>query len=63
MTKPLPFTAAAVARAIEGVRKAGMAVTATSIAPDGTVTVHHVPVAPPAVPTQDDEEARKWAHA
>jgi hypothetical protein len=51
MTKRLPFTAAAIARAIEGARKAGLPVTATSVAPDGTVTVFHTPVLPPVKET------------
>jgi hypothetical protein len=60
MTKPLPFTAAAVARAIEGVRKAGLAITATSVAPDGTVTIFHYAVVAPTPPVQDDV-ASEWA--
>ncbi len=63
MTKRLPFTAAAIARAIEGTRKAGLPITATSVAPDGTVTIHHQEVPVPTVPTLNDEEARKWADA
>lgn len=62
MTKPLPFTAAAVARAIEGVRKAGLAITATSVAPDGTVTIFHEGVALPTPPAQIDE-ASDWKDA
>lgn len=60
MTKPLPFTAAAVRRAIDGVRLAGLEVRAVSVAPDGTVTVHHIapPVAP--APVQDETADQPW---
>jgi hypothetical protein len=40
MTKPLPFTESRVRRAISAVRKEGLSVSAVSIHPDGTVTVH-----------------------
>jgi hypothetical protein len=63
VTKRLPFTAAAIARAIEGARKAGVPHTATSVAPDGTITIHHQEVPAPTVPTLNDEDARKWADA
>jgi hypothetical protein len=66
MTKRLPFTAAAIARAIEGARKAGLPITATSVSPDGVVTIHHQEVPVPTVPTSDDKddgEARDWADA
>lgn len=60
MTRALPFTAAAVRRAIEGARSAGLEVTATTVHPDGAVTVHHLPqpVAAQRAPEQDD--ARAW---
>jgi hypothetical protein len=61
MTNPLPFTEAAVRRAVNAARKAGMKVGAISIAPDGTVTVFEgEPVEPPAVPIQDAVPS-KWA--
>jgi hypothetical protein len=40
MTKPLPFTESRVRRAIAAVRKEGLPVSAVSIHPDGTITVH-----------------------
>jgi hypothetical protein len=60
MTARIPFTEAALARAVRGARRSGLAVTATTIAPDGTITIHHQPVAPPpAVPAQT-EIMGKW---
>jgi hypothetical protein len=57
MTKPLPFTVAAIARAIEGARKAGLPITATSVnVMDGTVTIHHQGVAVPTISPRDDDE-------
>ena len=53
MTKPLPFTEAVVRRAISAARKEGLPISATTIAPDGSITIHHQGVAPPVVPTQD----------
>jgi hypothetical protein len=65
MTKALPFTATAIARIIEGVRKAGLPITATSVGQDGTITVHHHEVSVPTVPTlnENEDDARKWADA
>jgi hypothetical protein len=63
MTKRLPFTAAAIARAIERARKAGLPITATNVAPDGMVTIHHQGVASPTLPDPNDSEAREWADA
>jgi len=61
MTKPLPFTEAAVRRALIAARKAGMKVGAISIAPDGTMTVFEgEPIEAPAVPIQDATPS-KWA--
>ena len=52
MTASLPFTEAHVRRAIAAARKAGIEVTAVSIAPDGTVTVYQgVALVPPSVET------------
>jgi uncharacterized protein GlcG (DUF336 family) len=61
MTKPLPFTESAVRRAVNAARKAGLQVTAVSIAPDGTVTVFQGLEAA-AVPEQN-EKASEWADA
>jgi hypothetical protein len=63
MTKPLPFTEAVVRRAIAAARKEGLPIAATTIAPDGTVTIHHQGVALQAVPEQDDKEADNWVNA
>jgi hypothetical protein len=41
MAKPLAFTEASVRRAIAAVQKAGLPIKATSIGPDGTVTIFH----------------------
>jgi hypothetical protein len=61
MTKLLPFTEAAVRRAVSAARKAGLQVGAISIAPDGTVTVYQCePLAPPVAPTQNAPPS-KWA--
>ena len=63
MTKAVPFTEAAVRRAIAAARKEGMTDVAVSIAPDGTITIFpQRPIEPPSIPTHD-EEARKWADA
>jgi hypothetical protein len=53
MTKRLPFTAATIRRAVNAARSAGLAIVATSIAPDGTVTIHHEGVAGVATAAQD----------
>jgi hypothetical protein len=57
MTRPLPFTESRVRRAIAAVRKEGLAVSAVSIHPDGTVTVFQG-VAAPVLPAQDDKPPR-----
>jgi hypothetical protein len=65
MTKPLPFTESRVRRAIAAMRKEGLEVSAVSIHPDGTVTIHRGTVTPVAVlyePTQDRAPS-KWADA
>ena len=41
MTARLPFTELALRRAIAAARKAGLRVSGTTIAPDGTITVHY----------------------
>jgi hypothetical protein len=62
VTKPLPFTESRVRRVIAAVRKEGLPVSAVSIHPDGTITVHHdqAAVAPPAALPQH-EAVSKWA--
>ena len=59
MTKRLPFTAAHVRRAVTAARAAGLAVSAVSVAPDGTVTVFQG-VAAPQVPDQNAKVPSKW---
>ncbi len=53
MTLRLPITEALVRRAISAARKEGLPIAATTVGPDGSVTIHHQGVAPPVVPTQD----------
>ena len=55
MTKPLPFTKAAIKRAVAGAREAGLRVTAISLI-DGKVIVDDGQggVAPPPVVTQTE---------
>jgi hypothetical protein len=62
MTKPLPFTESRVRRVIAAVRKEGLPVSAVTVHPDGTVTVHHndAAVAPSAALLQH-EAVSKWA--
>jgi hypothetical protein len=55
------FTEAVVRRAIAAARKEGLPIAATTVAPDGTVTIHHQGVAQPAEPEQDDKD--NWANA
>lgn len=50
MTVRIPFTAAAIRRAVTGAQLAGLPVKAVSIAPDGTITVHQEAIAPPVAP-------------
>jgi hypothetical protein len=59
MSRPLPFTEAAVRRAIAAVRKAGLDVSAVSIAPDGTVTVFQQGIASPP-PADENHAQSKW---
>jgi hypothetical protein len=62
MTKPLPFTESRVRRVIAAVRKEGLPVSAVTVHPDGTITVHHsdAAVAPP-VPLPQHDAVSKWA--
>ena len=61
MTRPLPFTEAAIRRTILAVQKAGVEVGAVSVAPDGTVTVHRAgnSVAP-AAPVNHNAPSSEW---
>jgi hypothetical protein len=59
VTKPLPFTEAVVRRAIAAARKAGLEVSAVSIAPDGTVTVFQQGIASPP-PSGENNAKSKW---
>jgi hypothetical protein len=59
MSRPLPFTEATVRRAIAAARKAGLEVSAVSIAPDGTVTVFQQGIASPP-PSGENHAQSKW---
>lgn len=62
MTRPLPFTENAIARVIEGARKAGLKPTAIAVGPDGTITVYEGLDAPK--PSKENPPAlSKWADA
>jgi hypothetical protein len=60
MTKALPFTAAGLARAIAGVRQAGMHV--VGVRPDGTLIIGDKPVETASLVPQiaQDAPASKW---
>ena len=60
MTTALPFTETIVRRIIGAVRKAGLRVTATRVAPDGTVTVFHDDVAAALPSVENDQLQSKW---
>jgi hypothetical protein len=51
VTKAVPFTQAAVRRAIEGARAAGIEVGAVSVHADGTITVHKLGATVDPAPT------------
>jgi hypothetical protein len=53
VTKSLPFTESRIRRAIAAARKEGLEISAVSIHPDGTVTIHQG-IAAPAAPTQNN---------
>ena len=61
MTKPLPFTESRVRRVIAAVRKEGLPVSAVTVHPDGTITVHHrdAAVASPA-PLPQHAGSSEW---
>jgi hypothetical protein len=61
MTKRLSFTESTIKRTIAAARKAGLDVNAVSVAPDGTITVHHMPegVATPGVGTHNGSSS-EW---
>jgi hypothetical protein len=61
MTKPLPFTESRVRRVIAAVRKEGLPVSAVSIHPDGTITVHGEAAIAPPVAVPQHEAVSKWA--
>jgi hypothetical protein len=48
VTAALPFKESTIRRAASAVRKAGLPIVATEIAPDGTVRLIHEGLAPPA---------------
>ena len=59
MTKPVPFTEAAVRRAIAAARKAGLAVAAVRIEPNGAVTIFQNGIEPPS-PSNENPDRSKW---
>jgi hypothetical protein len=61
VTTRLAFTEATIKRAVAAARKAGVEVNAVSVAPDGTITVHHMPegVAQRAVGTHNGSSS-EW---
>jgi hypothetical protein len=59
MTKPIPFTEATVRRAIAAVQKAGLAVAAVRIEPDGAVTIFQHGIASP-LPSDETPSTSKW---
>jgi hypothetical protein len=60
VTKSLPFTEMSIRRAIAAVRKAGIAVGAVAVHPDGTVTIYQQGgIATPAQPEQNHGQS-KW---
>jgi hypothetical protein len=59
VTKPLAFTESSVRRAIAAVHKAGLPIKATSIGPDGTVTIYHDIVAAQP-PSGENQGQSKW---
>jgi hypothetical protein len=59
MTKRVPFTEAAVRRAIAAARKAGLAVAAVRIEPNGAVTIFQTGIEPPSA-SADDPAKSKW---
>jgi hypothetical protein len=62
MTARLPFTEAAVRRAISAARKAGLPIVATEVTPDGTVRLIHEALAPSVTPI-NNAATSKWADA
>jgi hypothetical protein len=63
MTKPLAFTQAAIRRAVEGVKSAGLNVCAVTVNVDGSITIHHGEQLPLARSpgTIQPAPASKWA--
>jgi hypothetical protein len=59
VTTRLPFTEAAIRRAIAAVRKAGLPIVATKIAPDGTVRLIHDGLAPTVVPIKNATASKR----
>jgi hypothetical protein len=59
MTKPVPFTEATIRRAIAAVQKAGLAVAAVRIEPNGAVTIFQNGIEPPS-PSDENLGQSKW---
>jgi hypothetical protein len=61
VTKPLPFTESRVRRVIAAVRKEGLPVSAVTVHPDGTITVHHSDAAvAPQAPLPQHAGSSEW---
>jgi hypothetical protein len=58
MTKALNFTESKIRRALAAIRKTGLRVVATTIAPDGSLTLHHEGASATVVPA--DTPRSKW---
>jgi hypothetical protein len=59
MTKRLPFSEATVRRAIAAVKKAGLAVAAVRIEPNGAVTIFQNGIEPPSSSNENPDHS-KW---
>jgi hypothetical protein len=59
MTKRLAFTESTIKRAVAAARKAGLAVAAVRIEPNGAVTIFQTGIEPPS-PSTDDPAKSKW---
>lgn len=59
MTKPLPFTESAIARAVAGATKGGMSVGAVKITANGSIIVLDEKLVPTIMPKEDDMTKEK----
>jgi hypothetical protein len=65
VTKPIAFTQAAIRRAVEGAKSAGLTVCAVTVNADGSITIHHGEQVSLARPpgTIQPVPVSKWADA